>query len=590
MKEKILKYRNLIDILVIFLVACLIGIPLLNSKLNIYYDDGIQHIARALGTSESFKENFWFPNVISSFSNGYGYSWNLFYGPLSVYGICLINLIINNFMISYKIFVFICMFLSGVFMYKFTKEISGNNDVGILASILYMTFPYHLTDLYTRNALGEYVSFIFIPLVFLGLYRLFFTEKRTYHLALGAIGLILTHNLSTVIVALFALFYVIYNLEKLQDKKILKKLLINALFIVLITSFYWIPLIETRFSSEYQVYEQGMMSTSEKTADKGVELNQLFVTMNDGSFVFELGPHILIMVALSIMTFRVMRPEFKGQYIVFLISGLLCVWMSTKYFPWRYLPEELSVIQFPWRMLMPAAFFLSLVCAINMYAIIKKFNFKDVVVISTISILYILAFSNALVFYDEKPLTNIDRLILGEYSGRGFEVIAGCGKGEYLPVKAYENRFYIASREQGIYVLEGKAIIENENKNGSNYTAKVKTLDAEYTIFELPYIYYPGYKITLDSIELENYETENGFLGFVLGKEDSGEIEVKYTGTFTMKVSMFITINSFICGVIYLLELDKKIMKMRKDRKNNKTANKKEEKEIKENVENKEEK
>lgn len=586
MKEKILKHRNLIDILVVFFVVCLIGIPLLNSKLNIYYDDGVQHIARALGTTESFKENFLFPNVISSFSNGYGYSWNLFYGPLSVYGICLINLIINNFMISYKIFVFVCMFLSGICMYKFTKEISGNNDVGILASILYMTFPYHLTDLYTRNALGEYVSFIFIPLVFLGLYRLFFTEKKTYHLALGAIGLILTHNLSTVITALFAMFYVIYNLEKFKDKKILRKLLINGLFIVLITSFYWIPLVQTRFSSNYQVYEQGMMSTSEKTANKGLELNQLFVTMNDGSFVFELGPHILIMVALSIMTFRVMRPEFKGQYSVFLISGLLCVWMSTKYFPWKYLPEEFSVIQFPWRMLMPAAFFLSLVCAINMYAIIKKFNFKDVIVISTISILYILAFSSALVFYDENPLTNIEELTLGEFSGRGFEVISGCGKGEYLPVKAYENRFYIASREQGIYVLEGKAIVEKESKNGSNYKAKVKTLDAEYTIFELPYIYYPGYRITLDSIELENYETENGFLGFVLGKEDSGEIEVKYTGTFAMKLSMFITIISTVYGIIYLFELDKKMLKNIKS----KNTNKKEEKEIKENVENVEKK
>lgn len=581
MKEKILKHRNLIDILVVFFVVCLIGIPLLNSKLNIYYDDGIQHIARALGTAESFKENFLFPNIISSFSNGYGYSWNLFYGPLSVYGICLINLIINNFMISYKIFVFVCMFLSGICMYKFTKEISGNNDVGILASILYMTFPYHLTDLYTRNALGEYVSFIFIPLVFLGLYRLFFTEKKTYHLALGSIGLILTHNLSTVITALFAMFYVIYNLEKFKDKKILRKLLINGLFIVLITSFYWIPLVQTRFSSNYQVYEQGMMSTSEKTANKGLDLNQLFVTMNDGSFVFELGPHILIMVALSIMTFRVMRPEFKGQYSVFLISGLLCVWMSTKYFPWKYLPEEFSVIQFPWRMLMPAAFFLSLVCAINMYAIIKKFNFKDVIVISTISILYILAFSSALVFYDENPLTNIEELTLGEFSGRGVEVISGCGKGEYLPVKAYENRFYIASREQGIYVLEGKAIVEKESKNGSNYKAKVKTLDAEYTIFELPYIYYPGYRITLDSIVLENYETENGFLGFVLGKEDSGEIEVKYTGTLAMKLSMFITIISSIYGIIYLFELDKKMLKKIKS----KNTNKKDEKEIKENVE-----
>ena len=552
MKDKILKHRNMIDVLVIFLVACIVGIPLLNSKLDIYYDDGIQHIARAFGTEESLKENFCYPNIISSFSNGYGYSWNLFYGPLSGYGLILINFLVKNFTISYKIFVFIGMFLSGIFMYKFSKEITGNNDVGVLSSVLYMTFPYHLTDLYSRNALGEYISFIFIPLVFLGLYRLFFTEKKTYHLAIGAIGLILTHNLSTIMVAVFAMFYLIYNLDKLQDKKILKKLIINILFILLITSFYWMPLIETRFSSNYQVYEKGMMSTPEKTANHGLSLNQLFVTMNDGSFVFELGPHILIMLAFSIMTFRVMRPEFKGNYIVFLFSGLLCVWMSTKYFPWKYLPEEVSIIQFPWRMLMLASFFLSLICAINMYAIIKKFDFKDVVIISAISILYILALSSTLIFNEGITLANIDQLVIGEFSGKEVEVVAGCGKGEYLPIKAYNNRFYIASREQGTYVLEGKAIVENENKNRSNYTAKVRTLDAEYTVFELPYIYYPGYKITLDSIELENYETENGFLGFVLGKEESGRIDVKYTGTFVMKLSMYITIFSNIAGIVIL--------------------------------------
>ena len=65
------------------------------------------------------------------------------------------------------------------------------------------------------------------------------------------------------------------------------------------------------------------------------------------------------------------------------------------------------------------------------------------------------------------------------------KLLQDVGKGEYLPVKAYENRFYIASREQGMYVLEGKAIIEKESKDGSNYRAQVKTLDAEYTVFEL---------------------------------------------------------------------------------------------------------
>lgn len=561
MKEKFLKHRNLIDILIIILVACLIGIPLLNSRLDVYYDDGIQHIARALGTKEAFKENFWFPNIISDFSNGYGYSWNLFYGPLSVYGILLIDLIFNNLIVSYKILALICMALSGIFMYKFVKDISGNNNVGILASILYMSFPYHLTDLYTRNALGEYVSFVFIPLVFLGLYRLLFTNKKNIYLAIGAIGLILTHNLSTMMVAFFAMIYLVFNLDKLGNKKILKDLIINIVFVLLITSFYWVPLVEARFSSNYQVYESGMMSTPEQTANHGLRLKQLFVTMNDGSYVFELGPHILIMLALSIMTFRLMRPEFKEQYIVFFVCGLLSLWMSTRYFPWKYLPEQISVIQFPWRMLMMSAFFLSFVCAINMYAVIKKFNFKDVVVISTISVLYILAFYNTLVFFTEEPVKDINNYALGNYSGKEYEVVAGCGKGEYLPAKAYKDRFYVASREPVMCVLEGKgkAIIEEENKNGSNYSAKVKTLDAEYTIFELPYIYYPGYEITLDSMKLETFETENGFLGCVLGKDDSGDIQVRYSGTKAMKISLFVTIISTICFGLYILKLNGKL-------------------------------
>ena len=297
---------------------------------------------------------------------------------MSIYGVLIINLLVNNFTVAYKIFAFLCMALSGFCMYKFVKEISGNGNVGILASILYMTFTYHLTDLYTRNALGEYVSFIFIPLVFLGLYRLFFTDKKSYSLAIGAIGLILTHNLSTIMVALFALIYVVFYFEKLKDKKILKELLINIIFIILVTSFYWMPMLETRFTTDYQAYEPGMMSTSEQTASHGLGIKQLFVTMNDGSYVFELGPHILVMLALSIMALRLLRPEFKKQYGLFLICGLITLWMSTKYFPWKFLPEEFSIIQFPWRMLMMSAFFISTVCSINMYAIIKKFAGEEI--------------------------------------------------------------------------------------------------------------------------------------------------------------------------------------------------------------------
>jgi len=46
--------------------------------------------------------------------------------------------------------------------------------------------PYHLNDMYIRNALGEFLSYIFIPLVFLGMYKLFSKEKGEWILTVGA--------------------------------------------------------------------------------------------------------------------------------------------------------------------------------------------------------------------------------------------------------------------------------------------------------------------------------------------------------------------------------------------------------------------
>ncbi len=184
MKEKFLKNKKTINYIILIIVGCILCIPLLNSQIDVYSDDGIQHIARAFGTWTSIKQNGVLPNVINSFTNNFGYSWNLFYGSLSTYVIIFINLIFNNFIISYKLCAFLALVLSGFFMYKFMNAYTENDNVALLSSILYMTFPYHLTDLYTRNALGEYASFMFIPLVFYGLYNLFYTSDKQYYLAI----------------------------------------------------------------------------------------------------------------------------------------------------------------------------------------------------------------------------------------------------------------------------------------------------------------------------------------------------------------------------------------------------------------------
>ena len=88
---------------------------------------------------------------------------------------------------GYKIVLFLGLLCSGITMYYFIKKITDDKNVSVVGSVIYMVMPYHLTDMYIRGSLGEFLSFIFIPLVFLGLYNLFNEEKRDWLLVIGAV-------------------------------------------------------------------------------------------------------------------------------------------------------------------------------------------------------------------------------------------------------------------------------------------------------------------------------------------------------------------------------------------------------------------
>lgn len=183
MKEKI---KNFKYVGIILITALIVSIPLFWKNLDVYSDDGIQHLIRGFLTSNSVKANE-NTNVLNRLANGFGYSWNLFYGPFSSFSIVLLNFITNNIIVAYKLLAFLGLFLSGLTMYFFLKKLTFDKNIGTLGAMLYVTMPYHLTDLYVRNALGEFLSYIFLPLVFLGLYNLFNKEKKDWLLVIGSV-------------------------------------------------------------------------------------------------------------------------------------------------------------------------------------------------------------------------------------------------------------------------------------------------------------------------------------------------------------------------------------------------------------------
>lgn len=138
-------------------------------------------------------------------------------------------------------------------------------------------------------------------------------------------------------------------------------------------------------------------------------------------------------------------------------------------------------------------------------------------------------------------------------------VHAGLASFEYLPCKAFENRSYIETRNQNVIVLEGNAKIESEKKQNTNLSCELIDV-TEKTKIELPYIYYLGYKVTLNAngekVNLKTYETKNGFIGVVLPTMERGSLQVSYEGTTIMKISSIISIIALcILIILYIRKL-----------------------------------
>lgn len=552
MKEKIK------DGIIILIFTLIVSIPLASNNLNIYRDDGIQHIARLMGTYQSITEGQTIPVIMSNFCNGFGYSWNIFYSPLTSYIPLIFRLFTSSFEIMLKLFMVLLSFLSGITMYTFVKKVTKNRFAGLLAAIIYIFAPYRLTDMYMRTAIAELASFVFLPLVFHGMYNIFNDEekstKKSLILTLGAVGLILTHTVITMYTAIICFIYVLINFKALRNKQVWKMLGINVLLILLLTSFYLLPLLEHKVSVEYEVFQEGRMERTSELIRNKVDPIDLIYTQK-GEMNFEIGLVSILGVLLTAIAYKKIGKEYKKMYWFLLGTGIVCIIMSLRFFPFEHLPSVLKMIQFTFRLLEFSSFCFAFVAAVNYSVLIKNFSMKDAITLSTIAFLLSLTIVNNLSF--EKQWTEDKLWPAVEVNENTRRVHAGCASFEYLPSKAFNNLNYIKQRENRAYILSGNAVIENEIKDGVNMIFDLYNVE-ENTVIELPYIYYLGYDVeAIDSKgkvnKIETFESENGFVAIQV-PETAKRINVTYTGTTLMKITYIVFGITFIgvCGYLII--------------------------------------
>lgn len=181
---------------------------------------------------------------------------------------------------SYNIY---CIFLNIITIllsyYCFSKMFKSEK-IGLFCSALYTLSIYRIYTFYILAEVGESGAFVFFPLVFYELYRLF-SEKindRNYKkiwisLAVGYAGLIQTHMLSFIFSLMTTFVIILAILVKKVEKVRIVEIMKGTLFAILLSVWHILPWLDYYAENGYFILNPAPNSIQEK----GIYLPQLFL-------------------------------------------------------------------------------------------------------------------------------------------------------------------------------------------------------------------------------------------------------------------------------------------------------------------------
>lgn len=559
-KKKMKNKKQYQYYLIILLIALLISIPLTGEGWIVAHDRHA-HLSRNFATVQGLKEGQFPPTIASDFCGGFGYAWNLFYPPLSTYIGAFFRLIVQSYVSAMNLSIVLAIMVAGITMFQLMRKVTKNDKVGLITSIIYMSSTYFMTDIYIRMAMGEVIAYACFPLLFHGLYNIFYEKgKNHYLLTLGAVGVLLSHNISTLMAVALSVIFVAVNAKKLWDKEckkqIWKDIIINAIFIILLVLFFYVPFMQHKMATEYVAMQEGSMATKETVANHAISPYQLIFgkfqygdsrALEEGTekeMLFSLGLPIIIPLLFTPMVFPKIEKEKKLLYKAVFLTGIVASIMATTIFPWSHMPNIMIMMQFPWRMLLIATFTLSIIAGINISKCFENFKMETIVILTMIILMYIGQYLSSAILYD----VEFDETYLSQENDVE-EVLGGskkCATFEYLPVKAKTE--YTKNREKGVIVLSGDAKIKDEKKEKSNMQFSVEE-NQQGSHLELPYIYYLGYRVTFKGEKISYQESEHGFICIEIPEGETGEVKISYKGTLAGKISAGISV---ITGIVFI--------------------------------------
>lgn len=496
-----------------------------------------------------------FPNY-TDYSNvdGYGYFTKGFYSDVILIPFALIGLFSSTYF-AYDVMIFTMTVLCGLFTYHAVKTIYKSSYTASLAGILYTFAIYRLYDVYQRAALGEALSFTFLPIIFLGLYHIIKGDyKKWYIIAIGYSLLIFTHVISSVLMFLTLLIILaVYYKPMLKEPKRIGYLFLAGIVTILITAYFVFPAVEQLTSNTFLYSGAGKAGYGKVGFDLMLWgfISGLFYP--DKAIWSGVGIILLLLIFLRLLIKSKKSEELKSTDVGVII-GICFIVASSRIFPWGTFPFSLiGFIQYPWRLYEFAGYFFAVAGAYYLSILFVKNKSRiivfSVIVVATMVTTYIhsenykyLYSVKALQFYngdsDEKPTFENRYHLIG---------------GEYFPARILSID-YIYFRGEKVEFKNTDTQVANlgRNKNVTSFDAEIHSADS----LSLPLLYYKGYSVTQNGIDLSVEQSSTGLVQVAVDK--SGRVEAYYKGTTIQWVSFYISIISILALSIFIIRSKKK--------------------------------
>ncbi len=487
-------------------------------------------------------------------ANDLGYGTRFFYPPIPHLTAAYITKIlsifdIGNVAIGMRITQWITLLASGVTFYLLGEKIFKNKKIATILSLFYMTAPYHLAEIFVRDAFSEIFIPVAIPLIVLGLlYLIENNHKRFFLCFVGGYTLaIYSHLAMTIYFTLMILvtFFVVYFKQIFTKKNIVYLLKASGL-ILLLTSSFWMPLLEIKLRGSYGIFMPNYMTGKGGLKYSTISIGELFAFNREIDFHFiryNLQLFVTVMFFISLF-FVIKKKLWKEKLWIFLMAfTVLSIIMITNLFPWYYIPDILQALQFPWRLVIYIAFGAILIAGICLKQVENKKWFN---VICCILLLFTLI--GTYVNIDHLEESQMDIYNINNAKSMGNEK-------EYLPEKALKNLEYFYNRNKDIIIKSGTGEITKIIDDVPDLTFEA-TISGEMTI-ELPRIYYVGYQLEINGQKIELVESDNGFLQATI--HQSGTYNLTYEKTTIMKLANMLNIGTVILLIGMVIVKTKKV-------------------------------